>query len=77
MTRKRPIQGALLLALTPLLGLTQAQAQTIDTSKSYRLTNGFLGTERSLDTYSNGKNAPFMGDAGDTSGQVWILIPYE
>ncbi len=41
----------------------------------YRLSNYFLGTSRSLDTYSNGNNAPFMGTNGNYSGQLWKFIP--
>ncbi len=35
----------------------------------YRLTNMFLKEARSLDTYSNANNAPFMGQTGNFSGQ--------
>src|SRR5205823_3556427 len=37
----------------------------------YRLTNMFLGPDRSLDTYSDGGNTPFMGQSGDYGGQRW------
>jgi hypothetical protein len=39
----------------------------------YRLTNMFLGEGRALDTYSNGKNDPFMGNTGNYGGQYWKL----
>ena len=41
----------------------------------YRLTNAFLTTSRSLDTYSNANNAPFMGQTGNYSGQYWNIKP--
>ena len=47
----------------------------IDPNMWYRLTNKFLGEGRSLDTYSNGKNDPFMGETGNFNGQFWKLTP--
>ncbi len=41
----------------------------------YRLTNSFLTESRSLDTYSNANNAPFMGNTGNYSGQYWNIKP--
>lgn len=41
----------------------------------YRLTGRTLGEGSSLDTYSDGGNAPFMGETGDYSGQCWRLTP--
>jgi serralysin len=41
----------------------------------YRLTNSFLTDSRALDTYSNANNAPFMGQAGNYSGQYWSITP--
>lgn len=51
-------------------------AGNIDPNLWYRLTNTFLGAGRSLDTYGDGTNAPFMGETGDFSGQFWRLTPY-
>ena len=42
-----------------------------------RLTTETLGDGFSLDTYSDGTNAPFMGETGDFSGQLWKLQPAE
>lgn len=39
----------------------------------YRLTNAFLNENRSLDTYSNMNNTPFMGQTGNYSGQYWSI----
>ncbi len=50
-------------------------AQDIDPNYYYRLTNSFLKEGRSLDTYSNGKNEPFMGKTGSYSGQMWKFTP--
>ncbi len=41
----------------------------------YRFTNAFLKEGRSLDTYSNANNAPFMGQTGNLSGQYWSINP--
>lgn len=43
----------------------------------YRLTTETLGDGFSLDTYSDGTNAPFMGETGDYSGQFWKLTAAE
>jgi immune inhibitor A len=40
----------------------------------YRLTNVSLGADLSLDTYSNGENAPFMAQSGNETGQRWHAI---
>jgi len=48
-------------------------AQDIDPDYYYRMTNSFLKEGRSLDTYSDGKNEPFMGKTGNYSGQYWKL----
>lgn len=39
------------------------------------MTNQGLGKGQSLDTYSDGENAPFMGETGEYSGQFWKLSP--
>ena len=39
------------------------------------MTNIHLGADRSLDTYSDGENAPFMGQSGTYSGQCWHVAP--
>ncbi len=52
-----------------------SQGTGINTDYYYRLTNTFLGDGRSLDTYSDGANAPFMGNTGNYSGQLWKLTP--
>lgn len=41
----------------------------------YRFENLFLKSKRSLDTYSNANNAPFMGNTGRYSGQYWKITP--
>ncbi len=46
-----------------------------DPNRWYRLTNMFLGDGRSLDTYSDALNAPFMGNTGYYSGQYWRITP--
>lgn len=50
-------------------------AQDIDPNYYYRLSNSFLKEGRSLDTYSDGKNDPFMGKTGSYSGQMWKFTP--
>jgi hypothetical protein len=52
-----------------------AQAQTVDPNRWYRLRNAHLGDGRSLDTYSNGNNDPFMAATGPQSGQRWKITP--
>ena len=47
----------------------------VDSSKWYRLTNEFLGATRSLDTYSDGENAPFMDKSSEAAGQLWKFTP--
>ena len=47
----------------------------VDSSKWYRLTNEFLGATRSLDTYSDGENAPFMDTTSAATGQLWKFTP--
>ena len=64
-----------LLLVILISAVSTAQAQEIDTSIPYRLTNTFLGTSRSLDTYGDGKNTPFMGKTGKYTGQQWTLTP--
>ncbi len=58
-----------------MCGVSILQEQGIDTDYYYRLTNSFLGEGRSLDTYSNGNNEPFMGQTGNYSGQLWKFTP--
>lgn len=50
-------------------------APPIDPNYYYRLTNEALGPKRSLDTYSNANNQPFMGQTGNYSGQFWKFTP--
>ena len=64
----------LTLLLFVLVGLRgSARDHEIDPRSYYRLTNSFLGPGRSLDTYSDGENALFMGQTGSSSGQFWKL----
>lgn len=63
------------LGVLGVLAAGTARAQAIDTAYYYRLSNSFLGTSRSLDTYSDGQNAPFMGKTGSYTGQLWKLTP--
>ncbi len=68
------LKKLLLLAGICFLSTIESQAQ-IDTDYYYRLTNTFLKEGRSLDTYSNGDNTPFMGQTGNYSGQHWKFTP--
>lgn len=54
---------------------TSSSTLKIDPNKWYRLTNSYLKGGRSLDTYSDGENKPFMGETGNFSGQYWKLTP--
>jgi hypothetical protein len=54
-------------------GSPEVEAAATPTGSWYRLTNMFLGDGRSLDTYSNGDNDPFMGNTGNYSGQYWKI----
>lgn len=56
-------------------GSPEVEATAVPTGSWYRFTNMFLGEDRSLDTYSNAGNEPFMGDTGNYSGQYWQFTP--
>jgi hypothetical protein len=56
-------------------GSPTVEASAVPTGSWYRLTNMFLGAGRSLDTYSNDGNEPFMGITGNYSGQYWKITP--
>lgn len=62
-------------ATPPPQPVNNLPAAAVDVNYYYRLTNTFLGEGRSLDTYSNGNNDPFMGKTGNYSGQYWQLTP--
>ena len=63
----------LFLSIFVVTCASTVSAKEFDTKVAYRLTNSFLGEKRSLDTYSNNKNDPFMGETGGYSGQYWNL----
>lgn len=50
-------------------------AVELDPSYYYRLTNDYLGDGRSLDTYADRENHPFMAESGGKTGQAWRLTP--
>ena len=72
-----PATPAAVVANTSAPTIEPPNTGDINPNMWYRLTNKFLGAGRSLDTYSDGKNAPFMGEAGNFSGQLWTLTPIE
>lgn len=59
--------------VAPAPPVNNLPAATVDVNYYYRLSNTFLGEGRSLDTYSNGNNDPFMGKTGNYTGQYWQL----
>ena len=63
------------LLLTIPFFIQTSFAQDLDPHASYRLINAFFWEARALDTYSDGKNDPFMGKTGDYSGQLWKITP--
>lgn len=65
----------LLTATSPSNGGIHPTQDAVDVNFYYRLTNSFLGETRALDTFSNGKNQPFMGKTGPYSGQFWKFTP--
>ena len=65
----------LTLVLFVLVGLRgSARDHEIDPRSYYRLTNSFLGPGRSLDTYSDGENALFMGQTGSYSERRYVPV---
>ena len=68
-----PATPAAVVANTSAPAVESPTTGEINPNMWYRLTNKFLGEGRSLDTYSNGKNDPFMGETGNFNGQFWTL----
>ncbi len=71
MKKTKFLFSQIILLLLAILISNSSKAQTIESDAYYRLTNSFLTTTRSLDTYVNASKTIFMGQTGNYKGQKW------